>query len=311
MFDIGYRFENEAAVLKILSYSNHHPGLIQYLCDELLKGLQSGILPEWPPFEISNKAVKDLYARADTKQAIERRFSWTINLDPLFSAIIWKIVDDQLDSRSTDSVKHRIPDLLEKVRLFWPAAFDRMTEERLRGLLDDLCGLGILFRRDDGYQLRNPNISEIIGTPEEIRGRLLDLEDQPAPQSSIDADHHRQLMRGTNRRSPFTLAQMSQLLKRSFGVGLIMGSDALGLPDVEKSFREGFERTRDPDAQVEVRRVLVKAKQADHWKLALEEIQAKAGKTPRIVLVVDTEEFSDLVTIVEQSLEFCQPRRKA
>lgn len=49
-----------------------------------VKGAQNGIASEWPPRVISNKSVRDLYARSSTTQEIAKRFSGTLDLNPLF-----------------------------------------------------------------------------------------------------------------------------------------------------------------------------------------------------------------------------------
>ncbi len=311
MRDIGYEFEDDAAILKVLSYTNHHPGLIQFFCDELVKGFKNSAIPNWPPLVITNKAIRDLYARSGTKQEIAKRFSWTIDLNPLFSAIICKVSLDQFELPGTASVKHRVDEMLASLKLYWPAAFAPMAEEDLRTLLNDMCGLGIFFRSEDGYQLRNPNLSDAIGSYEEVFARLEAMKDSPAPRASIDADYHRQLILKTNRRSPFTLAQMSQLLKQSFGVGIIFGSDALGFIDIEPSLREAFGRATDREVRIEVQALTIASGTASGWKTQLEQLRDQAGKTPRIVLVVDVEDTLEIPAVIQQSLDFCQRRRKA
>ena len=186
-----------------------------------------------------------------------------------------------------------------------------MAEETLRALLNDMCGLGIFFRSESGYQLRNPNLSDAVGSYEEVFARLDALKDAPAPRASIDADHHRQLILKTKRRSPFTLAQMSQLLKQSFGVGIIFGSKALGFSDIEPALREAFGRAKDQDVRVEVQTLSIASGKSSGWKSRLESLRDQGGRTPRMVLVVDVDNFAEIPGVVQQSLDFCQHRRKA
>jgi len=311
MRDIGFRFENDAAILKVLSYTNHHPGLIQYFCDELVKGSQNGIASEWPPRVISNKSVRDLYARSSTTQEIAKRFSWTLDLNPLFNAIICKVVLDQYDRRSTDTISFRADDLLKNMRGWWPAAFEPMAVEELRTLLTDMCGLGIFYHAEKGYQLRNPNLADAVGSYDEVLSRLDSLQDMPAPRSGIDAEHHRQLVSKTKRRSPFTLNQMSALLTPRFGVGLIFGSNALGAEDIEPAIRETLNYKTTPENSVDIQVVAIDSESANQWKERLEDLHAKAGRAPKVVLLVDVQDPSFIPTVVQHSLDFCKSRRKA
>jgi len=311
MSDIGFRFENDAAILKVLSYTNHHPGLIQYFCDELVKGTQNGIASEWPPRVISNKSVRDLYARSSTKQEIAKRFSWTLDLNPLFNAIICKVVLDQYERRSTETISFRADDLLEHMRGWWPAAFKPMAVEELRTLLTDMCGLGIFYHAEAGYQLRNPNLADAVGTYDEVLSRLDSLQDLPAPRSGIDAEHHRQLVSKTKRRSPFTLTQVSSLLTPRFGVGLIFGSAALGADDIEPAIREILNHKTTPENTAEVQAITIDPSTASEWKRRLEDLHSKAGRNPKAVFLIDVLDPSQIPIVVRQSLEFCQPRRKA
>jgi hypothetical protein len=50
---LGYRFANDATVLRVLSYTNYHPGLIQLFCQELLKRLHMRTGSSLPPIVLS------------------------------------------------------------------------------------------------------------------------------------------------------------------------------------------------------------------------------------------------------------------
>lgn len=311
MRDIGFVFEDDAAILKLMSYTNYHPGLIQFFCDSLVKGLQNGVVDDWPPRVITNRAVKDTYARTSTKQEIAKRFSWTLDLNPLFSAIVCKVVIDRFDARTTESVSYRVEELLDGMREWWPAAFEPMAVEEMRVLLTDMCGLGIFFQGDDGYQLRNPNLADAVGTFEEIYSRLDALRDAPAPQSGIDVEHHRLLVTKTNRRSPFTLAQTAQLLAPRYGIGLILGSEALGAHDIEYAVQELLRQKREQGLEVEFQRHTVDVVKDDQWKQQLEEMHQKAGRNPKVVVLVDVAAPASIPDLIRQSLDFCQNRRRA
>ena len=165
---MGYRFADDALVLRILSYTNYHPGLIQLFCSKLLENLHKQSPNGLPRYEITADIVHSVYADESVRRDISERFNWTLQLDPRYEAIAWTIIADQYDERDSFSRLYSEQNLYERVRGNWPAGFQCLPAERFRGLLDEMCGLGILVRTGDGYRLRSPNLVHLVGTEEEI-----------------------------------------------------------------------------------------------------------------------------------------------
>jgi hypothetical protein len=305
---VGYRFSDESLVLKILSYTNYHPGLIQLFCHRLLTELHKRRANQGPPFPIDDSAVRAVYS-LETQRDFRDRFNWTLRLDERYNAIIWSVIDDQLARTSRRTAVYSPAELLDLVRVYWPAAFSEMLNETFRGLLDELCGLGILLRVPDGYRLRSPNVMHLMGDREEINAKLNELEHRPAPTVGFKADSHRVLLGRTGRRSPLTYAQSRQIGRPQFGVGLIFGTRANGWDDLAVAAARLYAREDPSNAVCES----VHTSQPDGkvWETWLREFLDTHRQSERLILLAHVNgPPADLEQVVRQSIEFCRRRER-
>jgi len=180
---IGYRFEEEkTTVLRMLSYTNYHPGLIQLFCQELIKRLESTTGSMSPPFLIRQEDVEAVYRLDEVRNRIKERFDWTLALNSRYQAIAWLMVFDQIDKRDSYARTYPPGNILKLARDSWQEGFGELGLDELRGLLDEMCGLGVLVRNRDGhYRLRSPNLVRLLGTDEDILNNLDELVHKHAP----------------------------------------------------------------------------------------------------------------------------------
>ena len=231
---LGYRFDDAGTVLRILSYTNYHPGLIQLFCHELLKRLQQRRTS--PPYSIAQSDVEAVYRLPQVRDGIRDRFAWTLALDSRYEAIVWTMILDQKGSQDGYAQSYAPADLLQLAREWWPRGFARGDSDQLRGLLEEMTGLGVLVRYARGhYRLRSPNLVRLVGTETDIENRLIALWDKE-PEEPFNADSHHVLLEG-QRYSPLTHAQERRLNASRFGVGLVFASEALGLSHIEAAFQ--------------------------------------------------------------------------
>ncbi len=225
---LGYRFDNPGTILRILSYTNYHPGLIQLFCDELLKRLRTQRMS--PPYRITQSDVERVYLLPQVRDGIQERFEWTLALDSRYQAIAWSMILDQSDKSDGYAQAYAPTDLLQLAREWWPKGFSKVDSDQLRGLLDEMTGLGVLVRyANSSYRLRSPNLVRLVGTETDIANRLLALSEQE-PEQRFDADSHHALLDDQGRDySPLTHAQGRRLNAARFGVGLVFASQALGI----------------------------------------------------------------------------------
>jgi hypothetical protein len=304
---VGYRFADESLVLKILSYTNYHPGLIQLFCHKLLTEFHKRRRSHSPPYPIDDTDVRAVYARAETQRDFRDRFNWTLRLDERYSAIIWSVIDDQYERAGSRAAVYSPAELLERVRVCWPAAFGEMLHERFRGLLDELCGLGILLRVADGYRLRSPNVMQLIGDREEIVAKLNELEHRPAPTVGFKADSHRVLLGRTGRRSPLTFAQSRQLGRPQFGAGLIFASPAQGWDDLAAAAAQLLPREEPGDGTCES--TTTRRSGGQTWETWLRDFLEAHRHYERLILLAHVDSpAAEIELVVRQAIKFCQRR---
>lgn len=227
---LGFRFADEGAVLRILSYTNYHPGLIQLFCQELLKHLYKHAQNSLPPYGIEQKNVEAVYRKPEVRERIRERLEWTLTLDMRYQAIAWAMIEDQLEMQDSYAQAYPPRQVSKLVTYWWPQGFEGLDTSRLRGLLDEMTGLGVLVRNADGhYRLRSPNLVRLMGTGADIGNRLLELSEKQLPESFIADSHHAPLDDAAKYYSPLTYSQERSLNPMMSGVGLICASPALGL----------------------------------------------------------------------------------
>lgn len=236
---LGFRFVDDGAVLRILSYTNYHPGLIQLFCQELLKKLRDRTRTAVPPYFIRQQDIENVYQSAPMRDRIRERFEWTVALDMHYQAIAWTLIEDQAKERNGFARAYRPSEILQLVRDWWPAGFADTGTDQLRGWLDELCGLGVLVRNNatGHYRLRSPNMVGLLGKEMEIEERLLELAERP-PTLPMEADsHHAPLDEEASRYSPLTYADERSLTLARSGVGLVFASGVLGASQLRAAIR--------------------------------------------------------------------------
>ena len=229
---LGYRFVDETTVLKVLSYTNYHPGLIQYFCYELVRRLQTRRPSSGPPYQVNSEDVEAVYRSSQARQVIRERLDWTLALDPRYQCIAWAMIYDQKETRDSYVRSFSVTRLLELVRDWWPLGFEEVRTEFLRGLLGEMVGLGILVHNldENQYLLRSPNLVRLMGSEEDIENRLLELSVRSQPTQFQPDSQHLLLDEQGRSYSPLTLVEEGRLQQtRQSGVSLVFGSQALGL----------------------------------------------------------------------------------
>lgn len=239
LMTLGYRFDDETTVLKVLSYTNYHPGLIQYFCHELVRRLQTKRPVSGPPHEVSSDDVEAVYRTAKVRQEIRERLDWTLALDPRYQCIAWTMIYEQKDTRDSYIRSFGTNEILQLVRGHWPEGFNEVDIGTLDGLLGEMVGLGILVQGKDGnYLLRSPNLVRLMGTEEAIEYRLLELMDKPPPAQFKPDSFHPILDAKNQRYSPLTLGQEGNIQDDiESGVTLLFGSSALGFGELGKALK--------------------------------------------------------------------------
>ncbi len=242
LFFLGYRFQDENGPLRILSYTNYHPGLIQLFCQELLNRMRKRPGRKFP-FHISQADLEAIYQQL--KDQIRERFDWTLALDPAYQAIAWSLAENQMASRDGYSQAYDPQEILGIVRYWWQGFPNDL--QLIRGLLKELVGLGVLVKDQAGkFRLRSPNLVRLMGTENEIGEQLLQLVERKQYLSVSDNTVlHAPFDDQATEYSPLTFSQEGSLYFQSNGVGLIFASKPSGLYRLPEAIRifSGFDES--------------------------------------------------------------------
>lgn len=240
--NLGYEFDSVLPINRVMVETNRHPGLIHIFCHYLIVHLAGRTNARVGNVKITSEDIETISRDPEVRDLISNRFEITLNLDLRYKLIAFSLIEQGTSTFSSSRAKG----IVEK----WaPEVFRAMTEGQFEAFLDELCGLGVLhyLRRVEGgkeYGLRNANILNLAGGRSKIEEKLLRAVDSVRdddPMSGHAFPDHAQLP------SPLTLRDEKSLISEevlsaeiartasvtakssSYSVGLLVGSEALGL----------------------------------------------------------------------------------
>lgn len=244
---LGYIFDESGLVLRILSQTNYHPGLVQIFCHRLLERMYqtpsggAGALRV-----ISRQDVQAIERTPEFMEDIRNRFDWTLDLDDRYKVLIYALV---LSGNSTEAYEDC--GFLEFGKEWWPSVFDGLELQTMRALLDEMVGLGVLSAEHQSdtktYRLRSPNLLRLLGKTEEIEAELLRLVSQKRPRKPNPASYRRQLGKKPPTFGPLTMEQEAKIPPSShhFEVRVILGGRAMGIDGVNEHVKSALEGLRE------------------------------------------------------------------
>ena len=272
---LGFAFERAGLILRILSQTNYHPGLIQIICYRLLENLYQKLSRRDQGDPIRKITSDDILAvERDTAvmEDIRNRFDWTLDLDDRYKVLTYALV-----LTPDPSAPHFESEFMSIGGSWWPAVFETMDAQSLRAVLDEMVGLGVLLREhedDSGrrrYRLRSPNLLRLLGPQEAIEDELERIISRDQVSRSNPRNYHPIVDRKSIVFGPLTNEQQGQSSNHSrpFHLTIISGSEALGLGQVERQIDWLLSRNKDDDGQMESSDSRSKSNgfiDRDHWR---------------------------------------------
>ncbi|WP_332973810.1 MULTISPECIES: AAA family ATPase [unclassified Microcoleus] len=246
---LGYRFESLDLIPRILWQTNYYPSLIQLYCEQLLKHITNPDVPTFdpkisPPYVITSRHVEEAYQSQDLRNNIRDRFKLTLGLDPRYEVIAYSIADGSQENETGMEDGFSVSWICEQVLSWWSEGFaGRSSEDEILALLEEMVGLGVLRETNAGYfTLRSSNLALLMGTQPEIEAEL--LRPREAPPEYEPATFRSPLVKNKadSRRSPLTVKQESELLRREYGVSIIFGCQAAGIDDLRVFMEAAFSK---------------------------------------------------------------------
>lgn len=299
---LGYRFDN-TTVLRVLSYTNSHPGLIQIFCQELLRRLNKRTGNSLPPNRIEKDDIEAVYRLPKVRDCIKERFNWTLALDRHYQAIAWAMIHDQIEKGDSYSATYTSSGILELVRYWWEKGFGQKDHNEMQSLLDEVSGLGVLVRNPESkYYLRSPNLVRLMGTIKDIEDELLNLSQKELPRP-FEADNFHALINPERRSySPLSNAQERSLMVQRFGVGIIFASEAMGFSMLNDAFKKHADSNEGLHADIPAD--ITDGNKLNGWLKSYIETN-KSHKCLVVCCKPHQNTVGNLQDLVESALNFC------
>ena len=236
MRSLGIGFESDYVVSQILSYANFHASLIQFFCNKLVAFVRAK--KDEPPHIVTGNDVDQIYKDPTFRDRMGDRFRVTVLMDTRYQVIVYSMILEQLNDKDGYKRAFEANEIARLAKDWWPQGFEDMGLFEIRPFLDELVGLGVLIRCEDGrFRIGNANIVRALGKPDDIEDELLEIAGSPGPSK----DKSQSLMVRVNDRpckwGAITLAQAADIIQPEPGLCLVFGSEAMNLSSVAESLR--------------------------------------------------------------------------
>ncbi len=234
---LGYEFATPSLAHRILAHTNYNPCLIQLFCHDLVETMLVSTrqrLDTTPPFIIDERAIAQVYNKVNLLRKMRERFDWTLGLDKRYRAIGYTFAYLELEGELTSTSREGllVKDILKHVSGIWEEGFRDTNIDELTGLLEEMKGLGVLIvNTKKQYRLRSPNVVRLLGGQDEVIVELDRIQEEPYEPSTDPQIIRRVLDPRSGKASPFSVTQESDIISRTSGLSIIIGSRALGIED--------------------------------------------------------------------------------
>ena len=235
MAAVGYEFQTDNLITKILIWTNYYPSLIQLYGQALLRHVRQTPGRKFP-CAITADDIEAVFAVDQFRDYIRNRFALTLQLDERYQVIAYAMAYDlqgTADGFINGLSSNRIFDL---AREYWPEGFS-IPKREFSTLLQEMQGLGVLRQRSGNtrprrYVFRNPNVLRLLGDADTILDVL--VKERQVPDLFEASSFHSQYG-GTKARArryaPLTYEQETQL-RRGGRVAVLCGTRAANVADV-------------------------------------------------------------------------------
>ncbi|MGK5545526.1 hypothetical protein ACSNOH_12440 [Streptomyces sp. URMC 127] len=237
---LGFEFADVDLVNRVLGFCSYQPFLLQIFGSRMVQVMQHkrARLPlRPPPYTIDESDVDAVEQDASLRSDITAAFKDTLALDDRYHVIANVLAqharDNGLETRLSDR------ELRDECAAWWSQGFEQLDSEGFRAYLQEMVGLGVLAPNHDGqgWHLRGPNALRMIGTAQEIEARLLGAAKESRLEETAVLESRPVL--SDSRSAPLTVSQIDRLLgKRVNQVRVVVGTQATGVADVERTLRE-------------------------------------------------------------------------
>lgn len=241
LYALGYQFENDETMWRLLLHTNYQASLIQIVCDSLVRHIRTTATAGHDGrIVITSRHIDEVYAKREVRELIADRFQWTINLDPRYRVIAQVVALRSLDAQPGESF--RPSDLHDDCEFYWGEGFSRrsLSSSEFKRYLNEMTGLGVLHRQDGGYSLRSPSILGLLGSRADLEEQLIEASETLVLANPYNPAVNRRLLAQPQQRSPLPDADLARLLDHSETADRIIavvGTTALGIDRVAEALQ--------------------------------------------------------------------------
>ena len=294
----GFHFTNRSLITRILAQTNYYPSLIQLYCHHLLRHMLEVVRMEFqmpgPRYEIRASDVDAVYRKPSLREEIRAKFQLTLQLDTRYEVIAYTLAYEALAGKTSVAEGMPVWSISHKAREWWHVGFDNTSDVAFRVLLEEMVGLGVLRRSDEGnYSLRNPNVLLLLGNSEDVSDVLIREREMP-----VEFEHDTFRARLADDvgplRHPLTFLQRRSYSQHHSGVSVIFGSRALGVDRIVDFLND--------DKDCEQLHIANRCNSRKEFQLTLEKVSGsrQAGRT-LLVVPSDCQWDTEMVLLAQRS----------
>lgn len=234
---LGFQFESDDLLLRILSICNFYPAFIQLYCKNLLERMFNIRQDQKPPIRITADDLQAVEQNDKLLATLKDKFKLNLDLDKRYKAIA--LILAEVHYSQADSVREKgltLSEIRDFCTLYTPTHFERTGPGGYEALVDEMQKLNVLEKVGTRYVLRNPNIAMMIGDPQRVSHLIEELAREKPMQSRSHGE--RRVLMTLGKQSevfPMPVAWVRSNLDPKDGeLLIIVGNNLSGLSEIIK-----------------------------------------------------------------------------
>ncbi len=164
--------------MQICSATNYYPGLLQMFCHKLIDSLKTNYggysESDTPGYKVTSRHISKVLADREFMAAIKEKFEITIRLGEGYYYILALLLA-MLYEANEKAEGYSLNEILQLADTLGIDSFEKLGEEHIKALLDELCDLNILKTIDSCYAFRTRSFRDLLGSKSELEDQLVSM----------------------------------------------------------------------------------------------------------------------------------------
>ena len=176
---LGFDFDDDNnSFMQICSATNYYPGLLQMFCHKLIDSLKTNYggysESDTPGYKVTSRHISKVLADREFMAAIKEKFEITIRLGEGYYYILALLLA-MLYEANEKAEGYSLNEILQLADTLGIDSFEKLGEEHIKALLDELCDLNILKTIDSCYAFRTRSFRDLLGSKSELEDQLVSM----------------------------------------------------------------------------------------------------------------------------------------